>query len=242
MKKTLAMALSILSLAFNSCDDNDDKTIVTIQKSGFVLQEGSGADATFTPYFYFYSSDANEPLETFEVTPIEKGVKLQYQLGKSNVYLTTGEQSFKSPCELNGIYNVKAETANHAFDIDFSLEYDLANDTLTEVILKDFKFETQTISATIMKLANAYEIGFAITPYNTGEKPSYNNTSFIRKAINPYFNNGTLSISYPFSTNSENLLVDYVDVSVYVATYYGVFRLSETKTLEKNAKAFLEEK
>lgn len=240
--KSLALAAltAIATLSLTSCLEENSEAKFSIDIKCYLLQEGEGENTTFTPYFYFNSSNG-QSLKDLTVS-IKSGenhlvVKQYCDFG----YKTIDTVKVSSPDKLNGTYFIEAITKDGKSTVQsFDLKY-AATDGLEPISLNSFSYNGTYMRANINEMKNVYAIGFVSTAYNKDSVPYKDFNVYFFTGYTPSFINGKLDITQQFFTSSQ-LAADYADVRVFVATSNSIFRESKSKTLQRNVNYFLEDK
>lgn len=238
MRKVL-ISMFFVAASFVACDD-DEKTEEKqgVDMFGFMLQEGSGAKSTFTPYFYFTPNTPDKwTFKSFELVPDEDVTPIEIERVSEYLYRTTGNQHLSSVMGINGIHCMDVKSEDDEWKSLTRFSYDSKSDTIGVITLKSLYYKDNKIIAAVFPVANAYEIGFAFIPYADGETPSLHSIDFSPVVYNPASSKDGMQFTY--SLKSDDLKVDNVDVMFYAASYNSVYRLSEKRILKKGAKDFI---
>lgn len=246
MAKTLLVSLGVIatSLGFTSCEDESEYQEFTASMTGYLLEEGEGDNITFTPYYYFTSTNSLYPLDTVFVIPEDEG-KQEIFAGLVRYsdygFCTSGNMRFSKPSEVNGKYAFSMRsTKSEVFKTNFELSYS-DDKTLGKLVVEDFKYDGTRISANVKEMPNVAAMGYVLNPYYKGYTPKRVNSLFYISYTNPNFTDGSLDLVRELSSNYTTG-ADYIEVKVFAATSAGIYRESETKTIEKGGNTFVEDK
>lgn len=239
-----ALAAFAVAMTISSCiEENSDDKKFQISLQGYMLEEGEGANTTFTPYFFFNSNREEHKISSIDIDGLSNAPdSLLDELTSINdyCYMTTGNTKIKKITDINGKYCITAKaTTGETFSDIFNIDYD-AKDGLDPIVLDTLYYDGSYIKATVKEIKGAYSIGFIFGSYNKDGKPKREYYSYFKSVTAPNFYNGKIEISQPFYTTSQ-LQSDFCEVKVFATTYNSIYRESRVKTLVKDQKFFMED-
>ncbi len=241
LSKVLFISISSLILLLHTACLDDDTNSFSLVKKGYMLQNGDGANKSYTPYYFFSSTTVENKLSSVTITNSDKSEN-KLTLSKLNDYMFATDSTLKlsSPAEINGTYYViaKSESGNTAQET-ITLEY-ADTDTISPLVLDEFSYNGTRIAFTLEKVPEAYCVGLVLTAYDEGNSPMRYANVFYNLAIEPSWTDNKLSLSVNFNSES-GLDADYVCARVYVCNVNAVYRESEMKTIKKSGNRFLED-